>query len=153
MEKIIIENLSDLEKLAERILVDAKAWQKKSDEALVIALSGNLGAGKTTLVQILARLLGVKEKVTSPTFTIMKAYPLAGEFSYLIHMDAYRLEDAIELRPLHFFEILKDKTNILCIEWAEKIQLALPDNLVRINIELLADSKREVSYLIDDQSK
>lgn len=152
MEKIIIENLSDLEKLAERILVDAKVWQKTRNEALVIALSGNLGAGKTTLVQIMARLLGIKEKVTSPTFTIMKSYPLKGEFSYLIHMDAYRLENIDELGPLSFPEVLKDKTNLLCIEWAEKIQAALPDNFMRINIELLADDKREVFYSIDGQS-
>ena len=150
MEKIIIENLSDLGKLAERILIDAKVWQKTREEALVIALSGNLGAGKTTLVQIMARLLGVKEKVTSPTFTIMKSYPLKGEFSYLIHMDAYRLENTSELGPLCFSELLKDKTNFLCIEWAEKIQTALPDNFMRINIELLVDDKREVSYLIDE---
>lgn len=147
MKKIIINDLDDLENFASIILSEAKSYQNTSSQAVVIALSGNLGAGKTTLVQSIARLLGVKETVNSPTFTIMKSYPLLGEFSHLIHMDAYRLENEMELRPLHFAEILKDKKHLVCIEWAEKIQTALPSEMISINIELLADGKREVSYL------
>ncbi|MEQ1666149.1 MAG: tRNA (adenosine(37)-N6)-threonylcarbamoyltransferase complex ATPase subunit type 1 TsaE, partial [Bdellovibrionales bacterium] len=85
------------------------------------------------------------DKVTSPTFTIMKGYELSGKFNLLIHMDAYRIEDLNELGPLRFSELLTNKTNLLCIEWAEKIQSALPAEIIKINIEILPDGKREIT--------
>ena len=146
MKKIIIENLLDLENFARELLKEFLVKPTENNQATIIALSGNLGAGKTTFVQLLAKELGVEEKVTSPTFTIMKGYELAGEFNHLIHMDAYRIEDLSELRPLRFSELLTDNKNILCIEWAEKIQSALPSEIIKINIEILPDGKREITY-------
>ena len=146
MKKITIENLIDLENFAKEISREVLARSSKKDQATIIALSGNLGAGKTTFVQLLAKELGVSEKVTSPTFTIMKGYELVGgEFKQLIHMDAYRIEDLNELGPLRFSEILNNKNNLLCIEWAEKIQSALPSEIVKINIEILSDGRREIT--------
>ena len=146
MKKITIENLIDLENFAKELLGEILAKKTEKNQATIIALSGNLGAGKTTLVQILAKELGVSEKVTSPTFTIMKGYELVGgEFKQLIHMDAYRIEDLNELGPLRFSEILDNKNNLLFIEWAEKIQSALPSEIVKINIEILSDGRREIT--------
>ncbi|MBP9836458.1 MAG: tRNA (adenosine(37)-N6)-threonylcarbamoyltransferase complex ATPase subunit type 1 TsaE [Candidatus Pacebacteria bacterium] len=145
MKKIIIENLSDLETFAKELLKEILVEDIENNQATVIALSGNLGAGKTTFVQLLAKELGVRDKVTSPTFTIMKGYELSGKFNLLIHMDAYRIEDLNELGPLRFSELLTNKTNLLCIEWAEKIQSALPAEIIKINIEILPDGKREIT--------
>ena len=146
MKKVVIESLVDLEKFAKELLKAIIAQKPEKNQATIIALSGNLGAGKTTFVQLLAKELGVSEKVTSPTFTIMKGYELSGEFKHLIHMDAYRIEEVNELRPLRFAELLAYENNLLCIEWAEKIQSALPENIIKINIEILADGKREITY-------
>lgn len=146
MKKIFIENLLDLENFAKELLKDIVAKKTENNRATIIALSGNLGAGKTTFVQLLAKELGVSEKVTSPTFTIMKGYELADRFNLLVHMDAYRIEALNELGPLRFSELLANKYNLLCIEWAEKIQSALPSEIIKINIEILPDGKREITY-------
>jgi len=87
--------------------------------ALVLALSGELGAGKTTFIQGLAPALGIKEKVLSPTFVIMK------HFKNLYHIDCYRLSGAKDLKGLDFEKIIKNPKNIVVIEWAEKIKSAL----------------------------
>lgn len=146
MKKVIIESLVDLENFVKEISREVLTESSKNNQAIIIALSGNLGAGKTTFVQLLAKELGVNEKVTSPTFTIMKGYVLHDVgFEHLIHMDAYRIENLDELRPLRFSEILDNKNNLLCIEWAEKIQSALPENIIKINIEILSDGKREIT--------
>lgn len=145
MKKIIIENLVDLEKFAKELLKEIIAKKPEKNQAMIIALSGNLGAGKTTFVQLLAKELGVSEKVTSPTFTIMKGYELSGEFKHLIHIDAYRIEDLNELGPLRFSELIANKTNLLCIEWAEKIESALPSEIIKISIEILPDETREIT--------
>lgn len=146
MKKIFIDNLLDLENFAKELLKYIGVEKTENNHATIIALSGNLGAGKTTFVQLLAKELGVSEKVTSPTFTIMKGYELAGRFNLLVHMDAYRIEDLSELGPLRFSELLANKSNLLCIEWAEKIQSALPSEIIKINIEILPDGKREITY-------
>jgi tRNA A37 threonylcarbamoyladenosine biosynthesis protein TsaE len=61
-------------------------------------------------------------------------------------MDAYRIEDLNELKPLRFAELLTEKNNLLCIEWAEKIEQALPSEMIKINIEILAEGSREITF-------
>ena len=84
-------------------------------EATVVGLYGNLGAGKTTFTQEVARLMGIKEKVISPTFIIERIYKInkKSPFERLIHIDAYRLENPKELKAIGFQEILKQKTEEL----------------------------------------
>lgn len=115
---------------------------KSKDTATVIALHGDLGAGKTTLVKTVAEILGITEQVTSPTFTIMRQYETDdNDWEYLLHMDAYRIEDVEELRPLRFEEILNTPKTLFFIEWAEKIQQALPAGCVEIFIENTEDER------------
>jgi len=115
------------------------------DSAQVLALHGDLGAGKTTLVQMFGKLLGITEPLTSPTFTIMKQYEVDhAHFDTLIHMDAYRIEDINELRPLNFAEILSTPRTLICIEWAEKIAPALPSDIIHISLEISDDERRIV---------
>ncbi len=107
----------------------------QSDEATVVALSGDLGAGKTAFVQSIAKHLGVTEPITSPTFTIMKRYETNSEqFPTLFHMDAYRLESEEEVAPLRLDSIFQTKGALFCIEWAERIKNSLPDNAVFLSL-------------------
>ena len=89
----------------------------------IIALAGPLGAGKTTLVQMLAADLGVTKQPQSPTFALMRSYALpkpVNGVSRLIHVDAYRIEDEKDLVPLDLDEELADGQSVLLIEWPEK---------------------------------
>ena len=139
-----IKNLSELKIFAKDFVDTIKINNK--EQAKVIALSGDLGAGKTTLVQHLAKELGIFEVVTSPTFTIMKIYPMNNQnFKRLVHIDAYRIESLEELRPLRLSEILADKENLVCIEWAERISPILPRDITKIEIKTLATKDREIT--------
>ena len=97
MEKMLIADVSELKTVAQKVLEMAQT--QKSEGAVVCALHGDLGAGKTTFTQTLARELGVEEIVTSPTFVIMKNYELTNQpFEKLVHIDAYRIEEIDEMR-------------------------------------------------------
>lgn len=101
--------------------------------ALVFALTGDLGSGKTTFVQGFLRGLGVRKKITSPTFVLIKCYALhASRFRNAYHIDCYRIKKSKELLDLGLKEILNVSQNIVLIEWAEKIQRVLPQNTIWI---------------------
>ncbi len=125
-----LQTVSDLMPLAEDVL--GRLGQIETGAA-VLALHGDLGAGKTTFTQTLAKSLGVTESITSPTFVIMKGYELLEQnWDTLIHIDAYRIEDIDEMRPLGFDALLADRGNIICIEWAENISELLPENTLHL---------------------
>ncbi len=131
-----IHSLSELATFADVFITALQAKSASRNKAVVVALSGDLGAGKTTLVQLLAKRLGISEVVTSPTFTIMKTYGAKDDtFNQLVHMDAYRIESLDELRPLHITDIFLAEKTLFCIEWAEKIAEALPANIVSLDIQ------------------
>lgn len=114
--------------------------------ATIVALSGDLGAGKTTFVQGIARSLGIEEPVTSPTFVIMKIYDLSGQkFSRLVHMDVYRLKGKEHLRVLGWDALCADSGNLICIEWPEKIEGAIPQDAIRIALRYSGEG-REIIY-------
>ena len=107
-------------------------------DALVMALRGNLGAGKTALTQGLAAGLGVTDRVTSPTFVFVNEYALPTGQT-LIHIDSYRLGDAPDAAALESFtfgldEILAREDAIVVIEWAERLQELLPADHLQIEL-------------------
>jgi len=111
--------------------------------AVVLALQGNLGAGKTTFLQGFARGLGIDEVVNSPTFVIMRKFKLEDKhFTYFYHVDLYRLENEKDLEFLHFQEIISNPENIIAIEWPEKISSLLPKNTILIKFEHSAGNER-----------
>jgi len=118
----------------------------KGKSATVIGLSGDLGAGKTTVVQAIGKQLGVGEPITSPTFTIFKQYQTNHtKFDRLVHMDAYRLESTSELVPLRFKDILARPNTLVCVEWAERIASALPDSTYYYDLVIDDDQQHTIT--------
>jgi tRNA threonylcarbamoyladenosine biosynthesis protein TsaE len=115
---------------------------KKLREGDVLALSGELGAGKTCFTGGLARGLGVDEKyqITSPTFTLINEYPARYN---LYHFDIYRIKDYPEFENLGYEEYFCGK-GVVVIEWAEKISPILPAETIFINFEYLDENKRKI---------
>lgn len=146
---MISKSLKETEKIVEDFLVRLQDTHVDTSRALVIGLFGDLGSGKTTFTQILGKKLGVEEVMTSPTFVIQKNYLLAkkNNFKNLIHIDAYRLESSEELKTLGFTEILKDPTNLILIEWPERVEGILPTNLFKINFKFISEFEREILYI------
>lgn len=105
-------------------------------ENMVFLLEGDLGAGKTTLTQGIARGLGIRRNVTSPTFTILKVYQ--GRMP-LYHIDAYRLEGMVQ--DLGFEELMEDDS-LTVIEWSQFVSWLIPDEYLRVTITLLEDDRR-----------
>ena len=102
----------------------------------VVALQGELGAGKTTFVQGLARAIGVARPVTSPTFTLVGEY--AGAHQRLVHMDLYRLHAPDDLLAIGFGEYVESGA-LVAIEWSERAGDLIPATAVRVTIELTPD--------------
>lgn len=111
----------------------------KLNGPIVIALKGDLGAGKTTFVQGFLKGLGSRARVVSPTFILMRRHKLSGKigkkFANLFHIDAYRLKDPQQFEALNMKDILKDPRNIILIEWPEQAKKILPKNTTRITFE------------------
>lgn len=119
---------------------------KPEKRALVFGLKGDLGAGKTTFLQGFAKGLGVRSRITSPTYVIMNRFPLKkSKFVNFYHIDCYRLEDVGEMKVLGFEEIVKDKRNIVCVEWPERIKRILPKETVMIEFAVSEGDKRRIT--------
>ena len=108
---------------------------------LVLELIGDVGAGKTTFVRGLARGIGVKEAVTSPSFTISKVYQ--GQNATLVHYDFYRLTDP-GIMEEDLAESINDPQAITIVEWGESIQNVLPQDRKIIEIKYIDENTREL---------
>lgn len=120
--------------------------------ATVVGMSGELGSGKTAFVKEVARVLGITEDITSPTFVIEKIYQLPANmnptsFSHLIHIDAYRIEDSKELLVLGWDKIISDPKNLILVEWPENIKEILPASTSYIKCEFVDENSR--AYTLD----
>jgi tRNA threonylcarbamoyladenosine biosynthesis protein TsaE len=111
----------------------------------VLALVGDLGAGKTCLARGVARGLGIDEPVTSPTFILVAEYVAAAGFP-LYHADCYRLEQAeAEAQAIGLDELLLDDS-VAIVEWAERIESLLPPDHLRITLAVSDDTRRELTF-------
>lgn len=111
-----------------------------------IALYGEMGAGKTTFAKVFARIVGVVADTSSPTFSLVNAYPLTddqGRQGVLHHLDLYRLRHIQEALDIGIDEILYDPWYCL-IEWPQIIEPVLPDDTARITIEALNEHTRRI---------
>ena len=107
---------------------------------VVLAFFGGLGAGKTAFIRGLAKGLGIKDGVSSPTFNIVNEYPGSPP---LFHFDLYRLENADELFEVGWDDYL-DRGGVCAVEWSEKMDGAFPENTIFIKIENLGVDKRSI---------
>ncbi len=136
--------------IAEGIVEKIKG--KKWTGAKVIALYGTLGVGKTTFTQSIAKILGLKKNIISPTFVIMKSYELPNNSNYinyfkkLIHIDAYRFKDENETTAINLNELMKDKNNLIIIEWPEIIEKTLNKEVFRIKLEHIDNETRSIEF-------
>ncbi len=112
---------------------------------LVFGLEGDLGGGKTTFLQGFARGLGIREKILSPTFVILKRFPLPGSgFQNFYHIDCYRLKGPREIMALGFEEIVSLPGNIVAVEWADRIRKVMPPGARWLRFSFLDEKKREI---------
>ena len=131
---------SEIDSVA-RELLESLAPQ---ESATVVSLTGDLGAGKTTLVQALGDALGVHEHIVSPTFVIMKKYTTQNkQHTSFYHLDAYRIEELRELDPLGWQQLVLQPQTLVVVEWGERIKDALPADTYFFTIEH-RDTKRRI---------
>lgn len=136
--EIITKNAEETKELARKIADRIIS----RNYPIIVALTGDLGTGKTTFTQGLASGLGIQNKIISPTFILMRSYKiLNGTKKNFYHLDLYRLEDNIEkeIENLGVGDVWKDPKNIIAIEWAEKAKKMIPDNAIWIKFENLED--------------
>ena len=114
-------------------IVETLLQEKKKHYATVIALYGDLGGGKTTFTQGVAKALGVKETVPSPTFIIERIYTIKKKsFIRFIHIDAYRFDNEQQLQTIGWGDMIQDPKNFIMIEWADKVEKSIPKYAIKI---------------------
>jgi tRNA threonylcarbamoyladenosine biosynthesis protein TsaE len=117
------------------------------ERATVVALQGDLGAGKTTFAQAMGKGVGVTENMHSPTFVIEKIYAIDFKnFKKLIHIDAYRLEKDSELLHIGWEEIIKEPENLVFLEWPENVAGIIPEEAQHVYFKFVDDTTREIIY-------
>ena len=138
-----ISAVEEMDRVVQALLEFAKGRKK-------VVLTGEIGAGKTTLVQAFAEHFKVEDLVTSPTFSLVNEYayrePGTNQEAFIYHLDLYRLKDLEEALNIGIEEYL-DNDDYCFIEWPEIIEPLLPEDVVRIKIEITTDSVRKILFL------
>ena len=113
----------------------------------IVLLSGELGAGKTTFVQGLAGELGMKDRIISPTFTLVRRHKIRqpkNNIRTIYHVDLYRLEGEADIVTLGLEDIFEDESGIFLIEWGEKHSGLKADK--KVEIKITGEEEREITY-------
>lgn len=140
--EIITDSAEETQKVASGIAKNLRGGE-------VIALHGDLGSGKTTFVQGLAKGLGIERKIISPTFIIVRIYAFDttrfNDLNHFYHIDLYRIEQENGLVGLGIEEIVNDSENIVAIEWAERMESLLPEKRIDIWFEYVEEERRRIT--------
>ena len=123
---------------AGKVLAAELLKTKSGKKAFVLGLVGDLGSGKTTFLQGFARGLGLKDKILSPTFIIMR------RVNNFYHLDCYRIQKPQEMISLGFEKIITDPKNIIAVEWADLIRKIMPADTIWVEFEFLSEKKRKI---------
>ena len=163
MKKFVSNNPEESKKFAQNfvkeVLTAPMSRRNLDIGAVVLALMGDLGSGKTAFAQAFAEALGVREKIKSPTFIIFRKHEIPArsdraqlwrarqksKFRRLYHFDVYRIHSEKEILNLGWEEIIKNQANIVLVEWADKIEKILPKNCVKIMFKHLKGDGREIT--------
>jgi len=147
MKKVITKNETETFDFGRKLA-------KKCHGGEVFVLNGDLGAGKTKLLQGLAKELGVRGRVNSPTFNIIKVYKtgsaavkLKNKVKFFCHIDAYRLKSSTDLLSLGVEELFGDSETVTAVEWGEKVKKIWPRKAIIITIKVLDNNRREISLV------
>jgi tRNA threonylcarbamoyladenosine biosynthesis protein TsaE len=153
---LISKSEKETEKIAEFLL----KRQKLNKKPIVFLLSGDLGCGKTVFSRKIRHSLGVKEKITSPTFVIYNEYETLcptdislkkGDFKTFLHMDLYKITSEKDLEEIKFLDLFEENT-LICIEWPENMgkkflkKLKEKTDVVSVNFEYIDEKTREIRY-------
>ncbi|MDE2144756.1 MAG: tRNA (adenosine(37)-N6)-threonylcarbamoyltransferase complex ATPase subunit type 1 TsaE [Patescibacteria group bacterium] len=136
MASLRLSNLRETKRAAESAAKEIASRSRKG--AAVLALRGELGSGKTTFIKFLARDLGVKSRLSSPTFLIMRGFNINNSklpYKRFYHIDAYRLKNSKDLLALGFKNLIEDEKNIVAIEWADRIKDVLPQKRIDLDFK------------------
>src|SRR3989344_2969755 len=150
--EVTTKSAKETQLFAKKLATEIIGSNPERTGALVIALEGDLGGGKTTFSQGFALGLGVKKSVLSPTFVLLKSYKLQAtslnfrksDFRKFIHIDAYRFDRAEEILPLGWKDFTKDTHAIILVEWADRIRKYLPKNCIKITFEFVDEKTRRI---------
>lgn len=137
MESVIVRGLIETKRLAEKFAKLLKGGD-------IVLLNGDLGAGKTTFTKYVLQSLGVKDEVTSPTFTIMHEYD--GKKHKIYHFDMYRIGSGEEAIEFGLEEYIYSKENLVFIEWSENIADILQGKFINVNISLIDENTRKFEF-------
>jgi tRNA threonylcarbamoyladenosine biosynthesis protein TsaE len=141
-----LSDISDKSIVTEQELTDvASQLVRQLSGGAVIALQGDLGAGKTTFTKALARALGCHQPLASPTFALERRYALPDGLT-LIHQDWYRLGSAEEVVGAGLAESLGDPRLITVIEWPERAPGLIPDNALKISLDYVDATTRRIAF-------
>lgn len=148
MRSIITESEKETQKSAADLA--QKLVKKKINKALIVALEGELGSGKTTFIKGFSKALGVKEKILSPTFVLIHRHEVKvknqkAKGKTLYHIDAYRLKSGKDLLKLGVKEIFANPENIVLIEWADRVKKVMPRKSIWIHFDHLKQNKRRIT--------
>ncbi len=141
--------LPELEAAAILVLKHLASAPKRT-KAPVVCLYGDLGSGKTAFVKKIGKILGIREKIVSPTFVIMKKYAVPKnkrkifKLEEVVHVDAYRLSGHHEILKLDWPEILKKTKSAVFVEWPERVKKAVPKGALKIRLSYAHDKKRKI---------
>lgn len=136
--EVITKSARETQKLGEKVADTLK-------NGGVVTCYGELGSGKTTLIQGLAKGLGIKRRILSPTFVMIRQYAIHRKpNATFYHIDLYRIEKSEEAMGLGILEIFADKNAIVAIEWAEKIKNILPKKRIDIFFKYKGENERKI---------
>jgi len=149
-EVFITNSFEGTQKLGEEFVERISGQGRALSKSTTIALYGDLGSGKTTFVQGMAKGLGIKRRIISPTFIIVRNYELGIRSQELgrnnfYHIDLYRIQNEKDIESLGIEEIISDPQNIVAIEWAEKMAKFLPKERWDVKFEYLGEDKRKIT--------
>ncbi|MEI6627669.1 MAG: tRNA (adenosine(37)-N6)-threonylcarbamoyltransferase complex ATPase subunit type 1 TsaE [bacterium] len=124
----------------------AKNFADKLSGGEILALYGDLGSGKTAFTKGIAKELNIKNTITSPTFVLMKVYPVKHDcFTTLVHVDAYRMRSGHDLEAIGIKDYFTDLQCLTVIEWSERVEDILPKTAIKINFKVTGENEREIT--------
>lgn len=153
-EVFVTNNAFETQKIAKNLV-------EKLRNVNILALYGDLGSGKTTFTQGLAKAIGIEKRIISPTFNIIRTHKVkiqnskfkssSKKLKFLYHIDLYRIDNLKDIKNLGLNEILNNKENLVVIEWAEKMKSLVSRNRIDINFEYLGEDKRKITIKFKSQ--